>query len=37
MTLGIIYLPSTHPKLSKKYMFVVLFLVVYLLLFILNG
>ena len=37
MTLGIIYLPSTHPMLSKKYMFVVLFLVVYLLLFILNG
>ena len=33
MILWIIYLPNTHPKLSKKYMFAVLLLVVYLLLF----
>ena len=37
MSLLIIYLTSAHPKLSKMYMFIVLFLVVYLLQFILNG
>ena len=40
MTLWIIYLTSTHPKLSETvyiYMFIVLFLVVYLLQFFLNG
>ena len=37
MSLWIIYLTSAHPKLSKRYMFIVLFLVVYLLRFILNG
>ena len=38
MTLWIIYLTSTHPKLSKNvYMFILFFLVVYLLQFFLNG
>ena len=38
VTLWIIYLTSTHPKLSKNvYMFILFFLVVYLLQFFLNG
>ena len=38
MTLWIIYLTGTHPKLSKNvYMFILFFLVVYLLQFFLNG
>ena len=36
-TLWIIYLKSTHPKLSKKWMFILLFLVVYFLQPFLNG
>ena len=37
MTLWIIYLTSTHPKLSKNvYMFIVLFLIVHLLRFVLK-